>query len=246
MRLAFVGTRYHGWQTQNNALTVQDELSKAIKVITNNELQLIGCGRTDTGVHALDFYAHFDIEGSLDQEVRLKLIYRLNGIISQDIVIKDILPVIPEAHARFSAITRTYEYRISRVKDPFRAGFIYRLFGNVDVNLMNQGAELLKRYKDFSSFAKNHSQTKTNFCDLQFARWEEIDSQLIFTITANRFLRNMVRAIAGTLLDLGKKKIDLIKLEEIVQKQNRSSSGCSVPACGLYLTSVTYPPEIFI
>jgi tRNA pseudouridine38-40 synthase len=246
VRFGFVGTRYHGWQVQNNAFTVQQQLTEAISLIMNCNIQLTGCGRTDAGVHAKDFYAHFDFSRLLNKEERLKLSYKLNSFLPGDIVIKDILQVIPDAHARYSATSRTYIYYISRVKNPFSLGFAYDIYGYLDVNLMNRGAELLMTCNDFSSFAKNNTQVKTNICDLRYARWEDDDGHLTFTITANRFLRNMVRAIVGTLIDLGKGTIDIATLNEIISKRNRSLAGYSVPACGLFLSEVIYPVEIFI
>jgi tRNA pseudouridine38-40 synthase len=227
-------------------MTVQQTLSEAIGIILGKGIHLTGCGRTDTGVHAREFFAHFDYSLCFTDEERVKLIYKLNSFIPDAIVIKDILPVLPDAHARFSASSRTYTYVISRTKDPFSIGFAYYVYGHLDVNLMNSGAELLMRNKDFSSFSKSNSQVKTNICDLLTARWDENNGLLIFTVSANRFLRNMVRAMVGTLLDLGKGTIDLEMLQNIIDKQSRSSAGYSVPACGLFLTGVSYPPEIFL
>jgi tRNA pseudouridine38-40 synthase len=246
IKLAFAGTRYHGWQMQNNALTVQQELTDALRILLNCDPLITGCGRTDTGVHAKNFYAHFDFHGILGKEDCLKIVYRLNSILPDDIVIKELLHVLPDAHARFSASSRTYKYVINRVKDPFRIGFAYHVYGDLDVDLMNKGAELLIKCEDFSSFAKSHTQVKTNNCNLMYAGWQGDDEQLIFTITANRFLRNMVRAIVGTLLDMGRRRIDIAALQAIVDKRSRSLAGYSVPACGLFLTEVEYPGEIFI
>lgn len=246
LRLAFVGSRYHGWQLQDNSDTVQQTLSNAMGIILGQNIHLTGCGRTDAGVHAKEFFAHFDYSLCLTNEEKVKLIYKLNSFIPVDIVIKDILPVLPDAHARFSATARTYTYTLSRVKDPFSIGFAYHVYGNLDVDLMNRGAELLMKCSDFSSFAKSNSQVKTNTCHIMFARWEGNDEKLIFTITANRFLRNMVRAIVGTLLDIGRGKIDIPALKDIIEQRSRSSAGYSVPACGLFLKEVEYPAEIFI
>ncbi|MFZ4704749.1 MAG: tRNA pseudouridine(38-40) synthase TruA [Bacteroidales bacterium] len=245
IRLAFVGSNYHGWQVQNNAFTVQQQLTEAIGIITGSDIQLTGCGRTDAGVHAKDFYAHFDYNRCFSRDEREKLLFRLNSFLPYDMVIKDIYPVRPDAHARFSAIFRTYEYKICRIKNPFSYGFAYNLNVHLDVDIMNKGAELLMTCKDFSSFAKTNSQVKTNICNLQFARWDGNEELLTFTVTANRFLRNMVRAMVGTLLDLGKGTIDIAMLQDIVATRSRSSAGYSVPACGLFLTEVIYPSEIF-
>jgi len=246
IKLAFVGTRYHGWQAQENAFTVQEQITSAIRTIEDREIHLTGCGRTDAGVHAREFYAHFDSFSGFPEEERLKLIYRLNSYLPEDIVILDIIPVLPEAHARFSATSRTYKYYVSSVKDPFNYGFSYRIFCNLNVELMNLGAEFLMNCSDFSSFAKSHTDVKTNICDLKYARWEGDGEHLTFTVTSNRFLRNMVRAMAGTLLDLGKGNIDIVQLRKIVETGSRSAAGYSVPACGLFLTEVRYPAEIFL
>jgi tRNA pseudouridine38-40 synthase len=246
VRLAFVGTNYHGWQAQDNAITVQQQITEAIGVIESHDIQFTGCGRTDAGVHARDFYAHFDYPKWLTTEQRLKLKYRMNSYLPDDIGIIDILSVAPDSHARFSAVSRTYKYIVNRTKDPFCNGFSYFVSGPLDVELMNRGAELLLKCSDFSSFAKNHTQVKTNICDLHCARWEGDEKYLTFTVTANRFLRNMVRAMVGTLLDLGKGAIDIKMLQEIIEKKSRSSAGYSVPACGLFLIDVKYPSVIFL
>lgn len=246
VRLAFVGSKFHGWQVQENAISVQQQLNKAFFVALDLDIQLTGCGRTDTGVHAKDFFAHYDFMGYQSQTERLDLIFRLNRFLPRDIVVKDILPVKADAHARFTALSRTYEYYINRIKDPFAEGFSYYIFGDLDVDLMNKGAEVLMAVTDFSSFSKSKTQVKTNLCNLYYARWEQIGNQLVFTIRANRFLRNMVRAIVGTLLDLGKGKIDIEYLHEIIDERSRSAAGFSVPACGLYLTQIEYPQDIFL
>jgi tRNA pseudouridine38-40 synthase len=246
VRLAFVGTNYHGWQVQENAESVQQQITKAIGVIESPDIRFTGCGRTDAGVHARDFYAHFDYSKHLTKEQKLKLKYRMNSYLPADIGIIDILSVAPESHARFSAVSRTYRYIVNRTKDPFSNGFSYFVSGPLDLDLMNTGAELLMKCSDFSSFAKNHTQVKTNLCDLHYARWEGNEEQLIFTVTANRFLRNMVRAMVGTLLDLGRGAIDIKMLQEIIDNRTRSSAGYSVPACGLFLIDVKYPSGIFL
>lgn len=246
VRLAFVGSRFHGWQMQENAISIQQLLNKAFSVVLKQDIQFTGCGRTDTGVHAKDFYAHYDFQGHHSRSETVDLIFRLNRFLSRDIVIKEILPVKADAHARFSALSRTYEYCISRVKDPFAEGFSYYIFGDLDVDMMNRGAELLMTYTDFSSFSKSNTQVKTNLCNLQYALWEQKGDQLVFTIRANRFLRNMVRAIVGTLLDLGNGTIDIVMLRQIIDERSRSAAGFSVPACGLFLTRIEYPQDIFL
>jgi len=246
VRLAFVGSKFHGWQMQENALSVQQQLNKAFSIVLKQDIQLTGCGRTDTGVHAKDFIAHYDFLGHHSRNERLDFIFRLNRFLPGDIVIKEILPVKADAHARFSALSRTYEYHINRVKDPFVEGFSYYIFGDLDVDLMNKGAGILMTSTDFSSFSKRKTQVKDNSCSLFFARWELRGDQLVFTIRANRFLRNMVRAIVGTLLDLGKGTIDIALLQTIINERSRSAAGFSVPACGLFLTQIEYQQDIFL
>jgi tRNA pseudouridine38-40 synthase len=246
VRLAFNGSNFHGWQIQSNAISVQQQLNRAFSLILNLDIQLTGCGRTDTGVHAKDFFAHFEISDYYNQSNLLDLIFRLNRILPDAISIKEILPVKTDAHARFSALSRTYEYHINRVKDPFLNGFSYYIYGDLDVDLMNKGAKVLMSFSDFSSFSKSGTQVKTNLCNVIHAHWEQRGNNLVFTIAANRFLRNMVRAIVGTLLDLGKGAISLDLLYDIIEKRSRSAAGFSVPACGLFLTHVEYAQTIFL
>lgn len=245
IQLSFNGKNYHGWQIQKNAPSVQAVLEKALSVMFNEEIRLAGCGRTDAGVHARMFYAHFDHE-ALSLEQRVRLIYKLNGYLSEDIAIHNIFLVRSNAHARFDALSRTYRYQISRSKNPFYVGSAYYLFGQLDVELMNTGASMLLEYKDFTSFSKLHSQVKTNHCTIMSARWEEKEDLLVFTITADRFLRNMVRSIVGTQLELGQHKITLNDYRQIIESRNRSEAGMSVPAHGLYLVDVSYPEDIFL
>jgi len=244
IKLAYNGTNYHGWQRQENALSVQEVIETGLSLKLGRDIQVVGAGRTDTGVHAEEFYIHFDCEElTLSLE---KLIYALNSYYTEDIAIYDIFPVHPEMHTRFSALSRTYEYRISRKKDPFKQDFTFQFTGKLDIELMNKGAEILYEYIDFTSFSKLHTQVKTNNCKIHQAQWELNGDLLVFTISADRFLRNMVRAIVGTLLDLGKHKIDLNSLRKIIENKNRSEAGFSVPAKGLYLTKITYPDNLRI
>jgi tRNA pseudouridine38-40 synthase len=241
VRLAYNGTPYHGWQIQHNARSVQQVLNEAFSLIMRDKIRLTGCGRTDTGVHAMEYYAHYESDKEYSSHELEKLIFKINSYIDFEIAILDIFRVPEKLHARFSAARRTYEYHIARRKDPFGKGFSYYLFGKLDVEMMNAGAEYLLSVKDFTSFSKVDSDTKTNLCDLVYASWEERGDVLIFTITANRFLRNMVRAIVGTLLDLGTGKITLKELKEITESKNRSNAGESVPPWGLFLTKIEYP-----
>ena len=241
IKLAYDGTNYHGWQRQENALTLQEVIETGFSLKLGEDIRVTGAGRTDTGVHAEEFFAHFDhndMMSKLDQ-----LVYSLNVYFPADIVICDIFKVKSDTHARFSAISRTYEYRISRFKDPFNREFVYNYSADLDIDLMNQGAEALFDYEDFTSFSKLHTQVKTNNCKMIHAKWNMRNDLLVFTITADRFLRNMVRAIVGTLLDLGKHKIDLSDLRKIIENKNRSDAGFSVPAKGLFLTKIEYPEE---
>jgi len=241
LRLAYNGTHYHGWQSQDNATTIQEVLSHSLSLLVSEPVNLTGAGRTDTGVHAWQYYAHFDLANPLDEAARKKLVFKLNGFLPNDIVIFEIIPVRPDAHARFSAISRTYRYLISTAKNPFLEGFAYYLYGNLDIDLMNKGAGILLETKDFTSFSKVDTDSKTNICKVSHAKWETEGDELIFTIKANRFLRNMVRAIVGTLLELGRSRITLAEFKEIIESRNRSAAGGSVPACGLYLAEIEYP-----
>lgn len=245
IRLAFNGTAYHGWQIQKNANTVQQSLTDALSILLREPIGLTGAGRTDAGVHAWDYWAHFDLEDQLDESSRNNLVFKLNGFLPGDIVIYDILPVKPGANTRFSAISRTYRYVISSLKNPFLAGYAYYLYGTLNVDLMNEGAGILLETKDFTSFSKVNTDTKTNICSVTYAGWEKEGDELIFTIKANRFLRNMVRAIVGTLLELGRERITLEDFRQVIAGKNRSDAGGSVPACGLFLANVEYPEDIF-
>ena len=245
IKLAFNGSGYHGWQVQDNAVTVQQALEKALSLILGDEIQVMGAGRTDTGVHARQFYAHFDFK-KLDRGERENLINKLNRFFADDIVVYDILPVVADAHARFNALSRTYQYQILKIKDPFLNSFAWYCYGNIDVALMNEGVQILFDYEDFTSFSKLHTQVKTNNCKIMNAWWEQQGPLLIFTITADRFLRNMVRAIVGTLVDLGKHKITLDDFRKIIENKDRSEAGVSVPAKGLFLTEIKYPDGIFL
>ncbi|MCK9423066.1 MAG: tRNA pseudouridine(38-40) synthase TruA [Bacteroidales bacterium] len=241
IRLSYDGTNYHGWQRQPNGGSVQQLLEDTLSMMLRSEIMLTGAGRTDTGVHAAEYYAHFDSPQILYQPEREKLIFRLNNYLPRDIAIHYIFPVAPDIHARFSALSRTYKYYISMVKTPFRAPYTFYLYGYLDTDLMNEGAKIIVDTADFTSFSKVNSDTKTNLCTVTLASWENRGDELVFTITANRFLRNMVRAIVGTLLDMGKHKTDLDDLRLIIESKNRSHAGNSVPARGLHLVKIDYP-----
>lgn len=243
IQLAFDGSRYCGWQRQDNAPTVQGEIENALSLLLKKPTGIIGCGRTDTGVHAKDFFAHFSHPG-LTPEQAEDIAHRLNRMLPDDIAISEIFRVDTGAHARFSAVSRTYRYYVSTRKNPFTKAYRWSRPLLPDIVKMNTAAELLRGTQDFSSFAKLHAQTLTNICTVNQAYWEEIGSDLIFTITADRFLRNMVRAIVGTLWKLGIGQTDLAGFVETMQKKDRSAAGMSVPACGLFLEKVVYPDEI--
>jgi tRNA pseudouridine38-40 synthase len=243
--ISYKGTSYHGWQIQPNSVTVQKILDEALTRILNEKIATTGAGRTDTGVHALVFCAHFECDNT-DLSTNKNLIYRLNRFLPKDISVSRILKVLPDAHARFSAVSRTYRYYISMAKDPFNEDSSWFLQGEIDVNLMNKACELLLNHSDFASFSKLHSDVKTNLCRIFSAEWNKADNRLIFTIRADRFLRNMVRAITGTMIDIGRGKTDLKEFEDIIRAKDRGRAGKSAPAKGLFLEQIEYPEEIFI
>ncbi|GGH18401.1 tRNA pseudouridine synthase A [Pedobacter zeae] len=240
IQIAYDGSLYHGWQTQPNAITVQELLDKAMSVFFRQPIETLGCGRTDTGVHAKDFYAHFDIE-EMDENKVLNALGGINALLPYQIAAKRIIPVHNEAHARFDATARAYKYYIHFEKDPFKLNRSWLVKDKLDIEAMNSAAALLLNYTDFSCFSKSHTQTFTNNCKVTQAVFEHEEDGLVFTIQADRFLRNMVRAIIGTLVSIGKKEIDLAAFSAIIESKNRSNAGQSVPACGLYLVKVEYP-----
>ena len=245
MKLSYDGTNYHGWQIQPNALTIQEILNRDLSLLLGEEIGVQGCGRTDTGVHARVFYAHFDSHRN-GLEADADFLFRINGKLPHDIVIHEFLPVKADAHARFHATSRTYEYHIMRKKDVFLRDYAHYVYGDIDTGAMQTAAEILKEYTDFTSFSKVDTDVKTNDCRIDESRWEITDSKMDFTITADRFLRNMVRAIVGTILDLGLKKISIDNFRQIIESRMRSNAGTSAPGKGLFLTDVQYPPEIFL
>lgn len=246
IHLAFNGKNYKGWQLQKNGISVQSVLNHSLSTVLRMEINVTGCGRTDAGVHAENFYAHFDTLSSFTSVKARSIITRLNGFLPHDIVIYNILPVTPEANARFSALSRTYEYRISRQKNPFGMDFNYEFLGPLDIEVMNRAAKFLPEFTDFTSFAKLHAQTKTNICNISEAVWNQTGNTMTFRITADRFLRNMVRSITGTLINAGRGKLSPDDFRNIIQRKDRSKAGTSLPAKGLYLTDVKYPEDIFI
>lgn len=240
IRLAYNGAPFCGWQIQPNGTSVQGELERAFSLILNEEIAIIGCGRTDAGVNARNFYAHFDSSQKLTREELAQLVHRINRFLPKEIVIFEIFPVHNDLHARFSATERTYKYYISRRKNPFDTQFAYPLHIPLDISLMNEAANYLLTVEDFTSFSKLHTQTHTNICNVTKALWHQTDNQLIFEISANRFLRNMVRAVVGTLLWVGNGKITLKQFKEIIAAKNRCKAGFSVPANALFLEDIRY------
>lgn len=238
IHLAFKGTDFHGWQVQPNAITVQGALNSALQTILKAKTNVVGCGRTDTGVHAHNFFAHFDYPGCIN-DVK-QLVYKLNHILCDDIVIYKVQKALPDYHARFSAISRTYKYFIHQQKDPFLKQLSYAYSYKLNIDEMNKGALIIKRFTDFTSFSKLHTDVKTNNCSISHALWEKQGHRLIFTVSADRFLRNMVRAIVGTLLLLGRGKITPDDVARIIESKNRNNAGASVPAHGLYLWDISY------
>ncbi|MFN4234116.1 MAG: tRNA pseudouridine(38-40) synthase TruA [Bacteroidia bacterium] len=243
IKLAFKGTNYHGWQVQDNAHSVQAELNKSLSLLLNQTIETVGCGRTDTGVHATEYYAHFD-SNKIVSDIP-QLIFKLNKILSQNIAIYNIIKVKNDANARFDAIDRTYKYYITTQKDPFLTESAYYYYGNLDIELMNKAAHILLSYKDFEAFSKTNTQVNNYICHIYQANWTIKEHILIFEIRANRFLRNMVRAIVGTLLEVGKRNMNLEEFKQVIESKNRCNAGNSVPAHALFLTKVNYPQTIF-
>lgn len=242
--ISFKGTSYHGWQLQPGAVTVQKVLNEALSTILGEKISVTGAGRTDAGVHALVFSAHFDSRAA-HLDVRDNLIFRLNRYLPADISVTGIRKVKADANARFSAKARTYRYLIMRTKDPFRTETGWYIHGDLDVDAMNRASELLMRHNDFTSFCRLHSDNKTNICTVFSAGWKTEGNTLVFTIRADRFLRNMVRAIVGTMIETGKGKVTPEDFERVLLSLDRSAAGMSAPARGLFLTDIEYPEEIF-
>jgi tRNA pseudouridine38-40 synthase len=243
--ISYKGTSYHGWQVQPDSITVQKTLDEALSVVLNEKISTTGAGRTDTGVHALVFCAHFD-SISPDLEKADKIVFRLNCFLPEDISVYSINKVVAGANARYSAISRTYKYYISKTKDPFFNNSSWYIHGDLDIAKMNEACKLLLNHSDFTSFSKLHSGSKTNICKVFYANWEEFENRLVFTIKADRFLRNMVRAIVGTMIESGYGKMSLKKFEDVILAKDRCKAGKSAPAKGLFLTEIEYPDEIFI
>lgn len=242
--LSYDGAAYHGWQIQPNANSIQETLQNAFSTILRQDIEIVGAGRTDTGVNASKMIAHFDVCTPIDA---IRLAKQLNRLLPQDIAIQNICPVVPDAHARFSALSRTYHYHILLSKSPFLRHYAYRYPLPIDFQLMNEAAQRLFNYTDFTSFSKLHTDTKTNNCKIRRAEWIQDDvNNWTFVIQADRFLRNMVRAIVGTLLDVGRGKLTIPQFCQVIESQNRCAAGSSVPPHALFLSDITYPDNIYI
>jgi tRNA pseudouridine38-40 synthase len=243
LELSYNGKAYHGWQNQPNAISVQEVLEKALSTILKDTIDIVGAGRTDAGVHASLMYAHLDFDGQLNSK---DLTYKLNSFLPKDIAIYDVFKVKADAHARFDALSRTYHYKVSTLKNVFDYDYTYQMHLPLDIEAMNTACKILFEYKNFQCFSKSNSDVKTYNCDIMEASWIQNDNELLFTIKANRFLRNMVRAIVGTMINIGLGKLESQDLHQIIESRNRGKAGFSVPAHGLYLVDIEYPENIRI
>ena len=241
--ISYHGGHFHGWQIQKNGNTVQEEIEKAISIQLKSPTQIVGSGRTDTGVHATQQVAHFDIDQQIDIQ---DFGYKLNALLPPSISINTVRRVKKEANARFDATSRTYHYYIHQKKNPFKNRTSYFFNSNLDIDLMNHGCKIIKGWKNFECFSKVHTEVRHFECHISKAEWTENGEGLLFEVCANRFLRGMVRALVGTLMELGLHKIDLQGLTEVLKSRDRKRAGRSVPAKGLFLTRVTYPKDIYI
>ena len=237
IKFSYKGTNYHGWQIQPNAIAVQEVLNNALSTILNQKIDCMGAGRTDTGVHAREMFAHFDTDSVFELKTT---IHKLNSFLPADITVMEIINVHDEAHARFDAKKRTYEYHIHTFKDSFLEDLSWYYHQNLDLQLMKEANKILLNHTDFQAFSKVNTDVSSFDCKIFDANWIQINNQLIFTITADRFLRNMVRAIVGTLVYVGLKKITVEDFENIIKSKNRNNAGFSVPAQGLFLTKIEY------
>ncbi len=241
--LAYDGTNYHGWQIQPNGISVQECLMKALSTFLRHEIEVIGAGRTDAGVHAALMVAHFEFEELLDTD---SVTDKLNRLLPPDISVYRVCRVRPDAHARFDATARTYKYYVTTAKYPFNRQYRCRVYNQLDYERMNEAARTLLEYTDFTSFSKLHTDVKTNICHITHAEWtQEDDSTWVFTIRADRFLRNMVRAIVGTLLEVGRGKLSIEGFRKVIEQQDRGKAGTSAPGNALFLVNVEYPESIF-
>lgn len=247
IQLAYNGTRFNGWQSQlNTPNTIQQILEEKLSMILQERTEVVGCGRTDTGVHARNYVAHFDFINFNLVDNADYWIYKLNTVLPDDISVSSIKKVKENSHARFDALERTYCYFLNQQKNPFNGNFSWYQYGKINFELMNKAADVLLATKDFTSFSKLNTQTKTNICYVTEAQWVQLsEHEWCFIITADRFLRNMVRAIVGTLMQVGRNKMTIAKFEKIILKKNRTEAGMSAPAHGLFLTDIQYPAAIY-
>lgn len=250
LKLAYNGANFHGWQSQPNALGVQQKIEEALSIVTRLPISIVGAGRTDTGVHARRMFAHFDLPEPISDKG--KFLLSVNRLVGKNISIYDVLEVAEDAHARFDASERSYKYFVTFEKSSFIYPYSWHSPSPLNVEIMNKAASVLLSTNDFTSFAKLHSDVKTNICDVKEARWDIIDKNycpgsffidngIVFTITADRFLRNMVRAIVGTLVDVGRAKLSLQDFQDIIERKNRCAAGTSMPPQALFLWDVKYP-----
>lgn len=242
IELSYNGKAYHGWQIQPNAISIQEVLEKALSRLLQSDISIMGAGRTDAGVHASQMFAHFDTD--TDTVIEDNLVFKLNSFLPNDIAIHKIFKVNDEAHTRFDALSRTYVYKMSKQKNVFDYDFVYTLHQHLNVDAMNEACDILLKYKDFQCFSKVHTDVKTYHCNIMYAKWKSENNQLFFTIKADRFLRNMVRAIVGTMINIGSGKMTVEDLHDIIKSKDRGEAGFSVPAHGLYLTKIEYPNTI--
>ena len=240
--IAYNGTNYNGWQTQHQGTSIQAVVEDAMSKMLREKIEITGSGRTDAGVHCEQQFFHADVQGTFEAE---NFLQKLNSFLPRDITVPSVRAITNEAHARYDAIERTYHYRITRVKNPFLIGLALHYFKSVDVQAMNEAAALMIGEQDFECFSKVKTNVKHFLCDVKKASWEENGDRLEFTIIANRFLRGMVRAVVGTLLDVGTGKITREEFEKIIRSQDRRKAGANVPPYGLYLSRVKYPDSIY-
>jgi tRNA pseudouridine38-40 synthase len=237
IELSYNGKKYHGWQIQPDAVSVQEKLNNAVSTVLQEQIEVVGAGRTDTGVHASQMFAHFNVENLVSGDV----VHKLNSILPNDITVYNVFSVAEEKHARFDALTRSYEYRIWLGRNPFLLDFSWQIHSQkLNLFKMNEAAKVLLEYEDFQTFSKVKTEVYTFNCDVKAAFWKQEGNLLTFHISANRFLRNMVRAIVGTLVDVGLEKISIHEFRQIIESKNRGNAGVSVPAKGLFLTQIKY------
>ena len=240
--ISYFGKNYHGWQTQENAITIQEIIDKSLSTILKKDIKSLGSGRTDTGVHAMSQVAHFDFNGNIIED----FLYRINSLLPRDISINSINGVKENVSARFDAISREYIYKIHTKKSPFLNDYSYYYKRDIDIELMNKACDIIKKFKDFQTFSKVKTDVNNYNCTISYAAIEKENNSYFFKVTSNRFLRGMVRAIVGTLFEINENKIEIDLLEDIIIKKERKLAGPSVPAHGLYLNKVSYEEDIYL